>query len=87
MTVWWLHGNCLATASHLVKTTSSLATKLNGRQQQNKYNLKGWMPQRQNLKNFSLMQGDSGGPLICSVGSDEYLFGILAIGPTNGRMP
>ena len=45
------------------------------------------MPERQNLKNFSLMQGDSGGPLICSVGSDEYLFGILAIGPTNGRMP
>ena len=41
---------------------------------------------RQKLKKLFINQGDSGGPLICSVGSNEYLFGILSSGPTNGRM-
>ena len=37
-------------------------------------------------KKLFINQGDSGGPLICSVGLNEYLFGILSSGPTNGRM-
>ena len=37
-------------------------------------------------KKLFINQGDSGGPLICSVGSNEYLFGILSGGANNGRM-
>ena len=37
-------------------------------------------------KKLFINQGDSGGPLICSVGSNEYLFGIASRGPTNGRI-
>ena len=50
------------------------------------YNLKRLNATETKPKKLFINQGDSGGPLICSVGSNEYLFGILSIGPTNGRM-